>query len=135
MVPREKANAGICGPATMIRHRRRIVKRLCRCPPACTVNETGAKAPQKKGLNMSSDDRIAVLAITEFKDARGNERTRWRKVGLAFENTRENTPGGVGLQHGGSITVHVDAIPLACLSAGSLKLQLRRDDWKGRDDE
>ena len=71
--------------------------------------------------------RINVLAISEYEDSRGDKKTRWRRIGVAFENDREETPGRVG-RNGGSITLLIDALPLAAFSGGEIRLQLRADD-------
>lgn len=83
---------------------------------------------------MSERQKITVLAITEYEDGQGETRTRWRRIGAAFENDREDTPGGVG-RNGGSITVLIDALPLSAFKDGELRLQLRvqDDDRNDRD--
>lgn len=84
---------------------------------------------------MSERQKITVLAITEYEDGQGETKTRWRRIGSAFENDREPEPGGVG-RNGGSITLLIDALPLAAFSGGELRLQLRvqDDDRNDRND-
>lgn len=79
-----------------------------------------------------SERKINVLAISEYEDGRGEKKTRWRRIGVAFENDREERPGGVG-RNGGSITLLIDALPLDAFTGGELRLQLRADDDDNRD--
>lgn len=74
-----------------------------------------------------SQSKINVLAMSEYEDSRGEKKTRWRRIGVAFENEREDTPGRVG-RNGGSLTLLIDALPLSAFSGGELRLQLRADD-------
>lgn len=77
-----------------------------------------------------AERKIHALAITEYTDSRGDKKTRWRRIGVAFENDREDRPGGVG-KRGGSITVHLDAVPLSWFGAEEARIQLRLEDDPG----
>lgn len=76
---------------------------------------------------MSNDSKINVYALSEYTDRNGEDRTRWRKIGVAFENRDEQNPGEVG-KGGGSINVILDSLPLDAFTRGEVRLQLRADD-------
>ncbi|HSN91357.1 MAG TPA: hypothetical protein VLS93_09020 [Anaeromyxobacteraceae bacterium] len=62
--------------------------------------------------------RLVVYAVGDFTDKSGAQRSRWTKVGVAFEN------------RDGSITLRLHAFPI-----GTDKLQVREardEDWAGR---
>lgn len=60
------------------------------------------------------DKRLVVLAVTEWGEedpATGRKRTKWTRIGRAFEN------------RDGSTTLYLDAFPI-----GTAKIQVREDD-------